>query len=121
MDIETILKNEHITIGDAELRVNGKKYVIEEIDTVFIGEANPARDRAYAFIAIGIVLTIFTSRWFMAGGVLAVLAGIVTLFDSRRKYTVYIKTNKKDVPMYAGYDYAKVKQIKAALAEKTTS
>jgi len=121
VDLEAILKEEQIIIGDTELKVAGKKFVIEEVESVFIGETNPARDRAYVFIAIGAILTIFTARWFMAGGVLAILAGIVTFFDSRRKYIIYIKTKDKDVPVCASYDYSKAKKIKAILAEKTTS
>ncbi|PCI23245.1 MAG: hypothetical protein COB62_00150 [Piscirickettsiaceae bacterium] len=120
MNNETILKEEKISLTDTQLNVAAKSFVINEIESIYIGETNPAKERAYVFIAIGAVLTIFTSRWFMAGGVLAILAGIVTFFDSRRKYTIYIKTKKGDTAVTAGHDFKRIKAIKELLTKKTT-
>lgn len=121
MENEDILKKENISFTDDKLIVSGKKITLSEIESIVLTEANPARDRAFLFIAIGVILIIFTSRWFMAGGFLAVLAGIVTFFDSRRKYTIYAKTPNGEKPVAASYDYERIKQIKALVSEKTTS
>ena len=121
MEKNTILEEEGIKFTKEEMIVSGKKIAISDIESFFLTEANPARDRAYAFIAIGVVLFVFTSRWFMAGGALAVLAGIVTFFDSRRKYTVFVKTQKGDKAVVASYDFTRIKKIKEILSEKTAS
>jgi hypothetical protein len=117
---QQILEEENIKFTNEEMVVSGKKIAISDMESVFLTEANPARDRAYAFIAIGVVLFVFTSRWFMAGGALAVLAGIVTFFDSRRKYTIFVKTQKGDKAVVASYDYARIKKIKQLITEKTS-
>lgn len=121
MKKDAILEEENIKFINETMMVSGKKIAISDIESVFLTEANPARDRAYAFVAIGVVLFIFTSRWFMAGGALAVLAGIVTFFDSRRKYTIFVKTKNGDKAVAASYDYSRIKKIKALISEKTAS
>jgi len=121
MDADQVLKDEGISITELHIIVNKKKTLITDVESVFIAEQNPAKSRGYALIAIGVVLIIFTGRWFFAGGFLAVLAGIVSFFDSRRKYTVFLKTNKTDVPVAVSYDLKRIKEINANLKEKTTA
>lgn len=116
---EQLLKEERIFLSDSEVLLGKKKIPFADIESIYIGEQNPARDRAYVFIAIGMILVAFTSRWFLAGGVLAILAGIVTFFDSRRKYTVIIKKAGKEIPATASYDLKKVKTILAFLKKKS--
>lgn len=121
MDKEAVLKEEKIYFTERELVAGNKKISLKDIESIYIGEQNPAKDRAYAYIGIGVVLLIFTTRWFMAGGALAVLAGIVTFFDSRRKYSVIVKTQNGETPVAASYDVKKIKLIESYVKEKTTS
>ncbi|MEO1896096.1 MAG: DUF6232 family protein [Methylococcales bacterium] len=116
---EELLKEERINFSDTEVILGNQKILFSEIESIYIGEQNPAKDRAFVFIALGIVLIVFTTRWFLAGGVLAVLAGIVTFFDSRRKYTVIIKKAGKEIPASASYNLKKAKTILAYLKEKS--
>ncbi|ORU92220.1 MAG: hypothetical protein A6F70_02095 [Cycloclasticus sp. symbiont of Bathymodiolus heckerae] len=95
MENKNILEGEGISVTETHIIVNKKKTLISDIDSVFIGEQNPAKSRGFALIAIGVVLIVFTGRWFYAGGFLAVLAGIVSFFDSRRKYTVFLKKQQR--------------------------
>ena len=55
----------------------------------------------------------------MAGGFLAVLAGIVTFFDSRRRYTLFIKTSDSENGVARSYDLKRIKLLKKVLEEKT--
>ncbi|ORU92156.1 MAG: hypothetical protein A6F72_04310 [Cycloclasticus sp. symbiont of Poecilosclerida sp. N] len=113
------MEEEKIALSGETLTLGKSKIALASIESIYIGEQNPARDRAYVFIAIGAVLIIFTSRWFMAGGFLSVLAGIVSFFDSRRKYSLLIKTKEKEIVAFVSYDLRKVKKTKAYLEEKT--
>ncbi|PHS72722.1 MAG: hypothetical protein COB22_03845 [Cycloclasticus sp.] len=119
MNNEEILKQENIVILDDGLRVDRKEYKLSDIESLYIGEQNPARDRAYVFIAVGIILMVLTSRWFFAGGVVSILAGIVTFFDSRRKYTIILKTKDFEKAIVASYDLKKIKIIEAEIRKKT--
>ena len=121
MDKEAVLKEENISFTERELVAGNKKISLKDIESIYIGEQNPAKDKAYAYIGIGVVLLIFTTRWFMAGGALAVLAGIVTFFDSRRKYTVLVKTKAGEKPVAVSYDLKRMKLIESCLNEKKTS
>ena len=118
MDNNQLLKEENISLTEDEIIVGKKKISLLEVESIYIGEQNPAKDRAYAYIAIGVVLIIFTTRWFMAGGVLAILTGIVSFFDSRRKYTVILKKKENETPVAVSYDLKRIKQIEAILKEK---
>ena len=121
MENNQILKEENISLTEDEIIVGKNKISLADIESIYIGEQNPAKDRAYAYVAIGIVLIIFTTRWFMAGGVLAILAGIVTFFDSRRKYTVLLKNKEKETPVAVSHDLRRIKQIETILKEKIGS
>jgi len=118
---DQILNEENISFKEGVVFVGKKEVLINDIESIYIGEKNPAKDRGYAYIAIGIVLVIFTTRWFMAGGVFAILAGIVSFFDSRRKYTVFIKSKEKEIPVAVSYDLKRIKLIQTALQEKKAS
>lgn len=114
-----LLKEDNITVVGTEIKFGNKKVLIKDVESVYIGEQNPAKDRAFVYIAIGIVLIVFTTRWFMAGGVLAILAGIVTFFDSRRRYTLFIKTSDSENGVTRSYDLKRIKLLKKELEEKT--
>ena len=58
MENEQILEEENIKFTNEEMVVSGKKIAISDMESIFLTEANPARDRAYAFIAIGVVLSL---------------------------------------------------------------
>lgn len=120
MELEQVLDEENISFKEGLIVVGKKEFLIGDIESIYIGEQNPAKDRGFAFIAIGIVLIIFTTRWFMAGGVFGILAGIVSFFDSRRKYTLWIKWQEKEMPVAVSYDLKRIKLIQAVLQEKTT-
>ena len=117
MDREEILKGEQISFSDDVIKVDKKTINFNDVESIYIGEQNLSKDKAFAYIAIGVVLIIFTSRWFMAGGVLAILAGIVTFFDSRRKYSVILKTKQGDTTVSASYDIKKIKSIEKVIKE----
>lgn len=116
---DDLLKEDNITIVESEIKFGNKKILIKDVESIYIGEQNPAKDRAFVYIAIGIVLIVFTTRWFMAGGFLAVLAGIVTFFDSRRRYTLFIKTSDSENGVARSYDLKRIKLLKKVLEEKT--
>ena len=121
MDLDKLLKEENISFIDNGIVVSKKKTLFSEIESVYIGEQNPSRERGFALIAIGVVLIIFTTRWFMAGGMVAILAGIVTFFDSRRKYCIIVKTKTDEKPIAASYDLNKIKTLEGAIKKKAAS
>jgi len=118
VDKESVLKEDNISFTKEGLVVGKMKLPFNEMESIFIGEKNPAKDRAYAYIGIGIVLVIFTSRWFLAGGVLAILAGIVTFFDSRRKYSLIVQMKAEEKVVAVSYDLKRIQMIENCINEK---
>ena len=120
MEIEELLNEEKIKFSDGEQVVESKVFAFSDIQSIYIGEQNPARNRAYAIIAVGIVLVILTTRWFLAGGVFAILVGIVSFFDSRRHYSVILKTKTGDATIAKREDLRRIKKTHGYLNEKIT-
>lgn len=107
-----------LSFTDNQVVVEGKKHALSDIQSVYIGEDNPAKNRGIAIIAIGVVLIALGERWIYAGGFFAILVGIVSFFDSRSRYSLVFKKGEKDQVALYSYNLNNIKAMKDALDVK---